>query len=252
MKWTSADLQLLRKKWTEGMPILEIADQLERDPDAVVHRLIEYGIIGFNDDNCFPRPSNFGQPWEMNELCRLREEYNQGLTITKIAKKHQRNKNSIFHYLVTYKIIDFTDRMLLEKLSNQIDEGQPLPHTPDNHLIIEKSQVMQDSHNMIIQRDAIQITLQEILTSYNLSIIEDPKRIKALLKDHCKGEHSLEINVIIIALEEGIPQEILRSNSGIPKTILKTKLKTILLENTYLSEDLVIWAIDSWMMALKY
>lgn len=92
--------------------------------------------------------------------------------------------------------------------------------------------------------------LCEILKDYDIGILDDSKRFRAILNDLCKGKHSREINVLISSLEEQIPQSLIKSKNAIPFTILSGQLKKKLLENTYLSENLVDWAIESWASAL--
>ncbi|MGA2917931.1 protein kinase domain-containing protein [Methanoregula sp.] len=115
--WTDEDVQLLRQFWDDGKPIQNIADLLKRSPDAVVHKLIDTGLIGYNDDNCNPRPARFGLVWDDREKRQLLSEFNSGISIPIIASVHQRNLNGILRRLVKMHIIDFNDRGILEKYS---------------------------------------------------------------------------------------------------------------------------------------
>ena len=116
--WTNDDIQLLRQSWGGGKSIEIIANLLERSPDAVVHKLIDTGLIGYNDDNCDPKPARFGFTWSDHERGQLISEFNAGKSIQEIAKIHQRNKNTILHNLVKIKIINYNDRSILEELSD--------------------------------------------------------------------------------------------------------------------------------------
>ncbi|MGD0534667.1 MAG: zinc finger AN1 domain-containing stress-associated protein [Methanoregula sp.] len=93
--------------------------------------------------------------------------------------------------------------------------------------------------------------LREIVKTYGETIIENPKRLRAILKDLCLGKNTREINAIMSSLEEKIPQEILKSKNTVPLKILLPQLKKRLSENTYYSDDLVIWSIKSWALALE-
>lgn len=92
--------------------------------------------------------------------------------------------------------------------------------------------------------------LCEIVKTYGETIIENPKRLRAILKDLCLGNNTREINVIMSSLEEKIPQDILKTNNTVPFNILLPQLKKRLSENTYYSDDLVTWSIYTWALAL--
>jgi hypothetical protein len=92
--------------------------------------------------------------------------------------------------------------------------------------------------------------LQEIIKKYDETIVENPKRLRALLKDLCLGQNAREINAIMSSLEEKIPHEILKSKNTVPWNILSSQLKKRLSENTYYSDELVTWSINSWALAL--
>jgi len=113
--WTIDNIQLLRQSWGEGKSIEIVANLLERSPDAVVHKLIDTGLIGYNDDNCDPKPARFGLTWNDTERTQLISEFSAGKSIQEIAKIHQRNKNTILHNLIKLEIINFNDRSILEK-----------------------------------------------------------------------------------------------------------------------------------------
>ena len=53
----------MRQSWGEDKSIEIIANLLKRSPDAVVHKLIDTGTIGYNDDNCDRKPARFGFSW---------------------------------------------------------------------------------------------------------------------------------------------------------------------------------------------
>jgi hypothetical protein len=91
--------------------------------------------------------------------------------------------------------------------------------------------------------------LREIVKTYGETIIDNPKRLRALLSDYCCGGNKREINAIISSLEERIPHEILKSKNTVPLNILLPQLKKRLSENTYYSDDLVAWSIKTWILA---
>ena len=143
--WTNDDIQLLRQSWGEGKSIEIIANRLERSPDAVVHKLIDTGLIGYNDDNCDPKPARFGLTWSDHERAQLISEFNAGKSIQEIAKIHQRNKNTILHNLVRLKIINYNDRSILEKyIENNIPQDT-------NQLIRTLISELENNSNMTLE-----------------------------------------------------------------------------------------------------
>ncbi len=164
--WTDEEIQLLRQSWDEGKFIQIITKQLERSPDAIVHKLIDTGLIGYNDDNCYPRPDRHGLTWSDQERTQLISELNAGKSITEIAKIHQRNKNSIFHMMVKLKTFNYMDRSLLEKYNENVVSPDPnqLIHT----LIFE----LENNSNIDFRNSA----------ATQLGFFHEPSVVNALIK----------------------------------------------------------------------
>ncbi len=135
MNWIDEEILTLIRLWGEGKSIQIISNILERSTDAVVHKLIDIGLIGYNDDECYPRPTRFGLTWNEHEKTQLISEYNTGRSIPEIARIHQRNKNTILHNLVKLQIINYQDRSLLEKYSENFEEYND-KSVPDNNQLI--------------------------------------------------------------------------------------------------------------------
>ena len=114
VNWTTEDIQVLRQSWGERKFIHEIVNRLNRSADSIVHKLIETGLIGYNDDNCYPKPARFGFTWSDQERTQLISELKSGKSIPEIANIHQRNKNSILHTMVSLKTFNYNDSNLLE------------------------------------------------------------------------------------------------------------------------------------------
>jgi serine/threonine protein kinase/CBS domain-containing protein len=163
--WTYDDIQLLRQSWGEGKSIEILAKQLERSSDAVVHKLIDTGLIGYNDDNCDPKPARFGLTWSENERKQLISEFNAGKSIPEIAKIHQRNKNTILHNLIKLEIINYIDRRVLEKY---IDDN--IPHDT-NQLIRALISELENNSNDVRNSAATQ-----------LGSFHEPSVVNALIK----------------------------------------------------------------------
>jgi hypothetical protein len=91
--------------------------------------------------------------------------------------------------------------------------------------------------------------LREIILQYGRSLCDDPKRCEAFLQDFC-GRYRKEVSVLIIALKERVPADLLASPNSIPPVVLLARLTKRLQENVSLTEDAARWAVESWGLAL--
>lgn len=92
--------------------------------------------------------------------------------------------------------------------------------------------------------------LREIIIKYGTSITDQPKRVEALLRDLC-GEYKVEINVLVVAMWESIPNDLLSADRAYPSEVLLAKLTQRLRNNRALSMGAAAWAVASWAMALR-
>jgi hypothetical protein len=116
-RWNRTEETTACQLFREGKGVTEIALRIHRDPAAVCHKLIEFGIIGFIDsEDRYTERSYMG--WTDDEKERLNQEFRSGKSIDEIAKIHQRYRNAIFHRLIKQKQFDITDRNLLLKYTN--------------------------------------------------------------------------------------------------------------------------------------
>ena len=109
----------------------------------------------------------------------------------------------------------------------------------------------EDSSRVVIKtRDVPREYLCDVIRSYGKIILEDPRKVNALLMDYYKGRFNKERNSLVNALNEGIPQELLKSEKIVPDTILYDRFKKRLMDNYGVNEKLVVWTIESWAIAL--
>lgn len=80
-------------------------------------------------------------------------------------------------------------------------------------------------------------------------IYNDPKRCEAILLDLC-GQYRKEINVIVGAIKERIPTDLLNSQSSIPPELLSARLTKRLEDNLCMNQAAAQWAVESWEFAL--
>jgi len=91
--------------------------------------------------------------------------------------------------------------------------------------------------------------LQEIVSSYGPSICDNAGRCKALLMDLCPT-HRLEVNLLVVALQEGVPNRLASSPPGVPLVSLLATLALNVSEGHGLKRELARWAVETWAVAL--
>ena len=97
--------------------------------------------------------------------------------------------------------------------------------------------------------DEARLRLCEIIAKYGASLAGDARRCEALLRDLC-GEQRRELNVLVAALKERIPTDLLSASDGIPKELLLARFTVRLHEDRGVIEELARWAVESWALAL--
>jgi hypothetical protein len=91
--------------------------------------------------------------------------------------------------------------------------------------------------------------LREIIVQYGRALCDDPQRCEALLRDFC-GQYRKEISVLVSALRERVPADLLASQKSTPPVVLLARLTKRLQDNLGLAEDAARWAVESWALAL--
>ena len=97
--------------------------------------------------------------------------------------------------------------------------------------------------------DDARTQLQYIIGRYGIPICGDARRCEAMLRDLCP-ECKREINALVNAIREDIPQELIRASKDIPKELLLTELSKRLCDNLGITVDLARWAVESWDIVL--
>jgi hypothetical protein len=91
--------------------------------------------------------------------------------------------------------------------------------------------------------------LKDLVRCYGLSLIGDALRTEGLLRDTC-GEHPREIFVLVHALRQQIPADLLACRQSLPLPVLKGILARRLEDELSYSEQASRWAVESWAEAL--
>ena len=99
-----------------------------------------------------------------------------------------------------------------------------------------------------IQSDARQ-TLRQVLIDYGPDVRLDPRRCEALLRDLCPGGKR-DVTLLLTALRERIPDDLLAAQGGQPVAVLVARLAKRLVDTLGLADDAARWAVASWAIAL--
>ncbi|MDQ4123880.1 MAG: hypothetical protein M3209_20770 [Acidobacteriota bacterium] len=92
--------------------------------------------------------------------------------------------------------------------------------------------------------------LREIIAKYGTEICSDSRRCEGLLKDKC-GSFRREISILINALEERVPLDLLAGGNSLPRELLLNRLAKRLEDNLALTENAAVWAVETWALALN-
>jgi len=91
--------------------------------------------------------------------------------------------------------------------------------------------------------------LCQLSAKYGKEICSDVRRCQGLLNDLC-GSYRREINVLVNAIEESIPLDLLAAANSMPPELLLTRLEKRLEDQTGLTAEAARWAVESWALAL--
>ena len=84
------------------------------------------------------------------------------------------------------------------------------------------------------------------------SLLDDLQRCKNKLKELCIKQPKLEVNLLVLALEEKVPEKLLNEKkSNTPSNVVLPQLTHQLVANKGLSEPNAQWAVESWALALQ-
>ena len=97
--------------------------------------------------------------------------------------------------------------------------------------------------------DAPRRTLRELVARHGPGLCSDAKRCEGLLRDLC-GAHRREINILVGALKERVPLDLLAGRGAMPRGLLLSRLAKRLEDQLALTEDAARWAVASWALAL--
>jgi hypothetical protein len=91
--------------------------------------------------------------------------------------------------------------------------------------------------------------LREIVARHGESVVRDTRRCEGLLRDY-SGQHRREVSVLVSALEEHVPQDLLAPAAGAPRAVLLKRLARRLADNRAIAEPAAAWSVNTWAFAL--
>jgi len=92
--------------------------------------------------------------------------------------------------------------------------------------------------------------LSEILIRHGRAPLTNAKLCENFLRDYC-GEYKEEIGLLVFAVRERIPSDLLTSRDGLPRDLLRGLLVKRLRKDRSLDEGTARWIVDSWGQAIR-
>jgi WD40 repeat protein len=92
--------------------------------------------------------------------------------------------------------------------------------------------------------------LGEILIKHGRATLTDPKLCENLLKDYC-APYKEEISLLVLAVKERVASDLLVSQDGLDRDLLRALLVKRLRKNHSVTEADARWAVDSWTLAIR-
>ena len=89
-----------------------------------------------------------------------------------------------------------------------------------------------------------------VIHHYGVDVIQTPKHLQALLKDHAKGQFKPEISLFMQAVTEGLVIKLLIHQYASVQSLSARAIKH-LQEDCFIEKQAAHWVIDSWCIALK-
>jgi len=97
--------------------------------------------------------------------------------------------------------------------------------------------------------DTVRQTLMKLRDEYGLSLLKDPDRLEAHLRDLAPGKN-VEIHCLVSAVREGVVADLLSAPDGLPIDALIARLCARLQDRTAMNPEAAGWAVASLAQAL--
>jgi len=98
--------------------------------------------------------------------------------------------------------------------------------------------------------ESVRAQLGEILINHGRALLTDAKLCENLLKDYCP-ERKEEIALLALAVKERIASDLLASQDGLQRDLLRALLVKRLRKARWLNEGDARWAVETWAIAIR-
>lgn len=92
--------------------------------------------------------------------------------------------------------------------------------------------------------------LRELLIAKGNDVLRDPQQFKGQMYDRCP-ENRMEVNLLVAAMQQGVPQALLHRPAGMPVDVLLAKQVGRLEDELALNSEAARWAVDTYAEALE-
>ncbi len=92
--------------------------------------------------------------------------------------------------------------------------------------------------------------LRELIKRHGTFLSEDARRCESLLRDACGDEYKREVFVLIYAIKEGVPRDLLNRSPSLPIDDVFARLVHRLHDNLGLDKRLAEWVVETWGIVL--
>jgi hypothetical protein len=97
--------------------------------------------------------------------------------------------------------------------------------------------------------DLPQAQFNQLLSTYGSQLCEEQQRCEALLRDTFP-EYPRQVSLLVNALKQGVPQDLLASHNKIPFEVTRSRLARKLADEMFVQQEAAQWVVDSWSEAL--
>ncbi len=98
-------------------------------------------------------------------------------------------------------------------------------------------------------KDEARKQLIEIVKTYGIKILDEPRKVEGLLRDFC-GDCKKEIFSIVSALKEGVGNDLINSSKSKTVKIAIGRLSSKMQSDLGMTEEVAIWSVESIAIAL--
>ena len=91
--------------------------------------------------------------------------------------------------------------------------------------------------------------LRQLISQYGVEIERDPRRLRSLLSDICP-DSKREVNLLLYAIEEKIPEELASTSSQGYGKIQAGRFAQRLIQNRGITQEAANWTVNCWGYAL--